>query len=158
MTSSLSPFHIPSPPSDLREASASGPPARYPWPMQWPTRHLWLVAGWLSVVTGLVGIALPLLPTTPFLLLAAWCFSRGSPRIERWLLEHPRLGPPVRDWRSHRAVPLAAKQFATVMMAASSVWAAIVLPLAWCWIPAAFCSAVAVFLWRLPTRRPVRSD
>ena len=123
-------------------------------PMQWPTRHLWLLAGWIALVTGLIGIALPLLPTTPFLLLAAWCFSRGSPRIERWLLDHPRLGPPVRDWRRHRAVPLAAKQLATVMMAISSLWAGFMLPLAWCWVPAAFCTAAAVFLWRLPTRRP----
>ena len=122
--------------------------------MHWTVRHLWLIGGWIALLTGLVGVLLPLLPTTPFLLLAAWCFSRGSPRFERWLLEHPRLGPPVRDWRRHRAVPLAAKQMATVMMTISSLWVGFMLPLAWCWVPAALCTVAGIFLWRLPTRRP----
>ena len=56
-------------------------------------RVLWAAAGVLALVTGLVGIFVPLLPTTPFVLLAAFCFSRGSERCERWLLEHPRFGP-----------------------------------------------------------------
>ncbi len=118
-----------------------------------PTRALWLLGGWLALVIGLIGIFLPLLPTAPFVLLAAWCFSRGSPRLERWLLEHPRLGPIVRDWREHRAVPLPAKQFATVMMTISSVGALFLLPMPWSWLPAAACTAAAIILWRLPTRR-----
>jgi uncharacterized membrane protein YbaN (DUF454 family) len=123
-----------------------------------PTRALWLIGGWLAVVIGLIGVVLPLLPTTPFLLVAAWCFSRGSPRIERWLLNHPRLGPSVREWRAHRAVPLPAKQLATLMMATSSLAAFFVLPPAWCWMPAAFCAVAAAILWRLPTSRPRRAD
>jgi hypothetical protein len=116
-------------------------------------RVLWAVAGALSLVTGIVGIFVPLLPTTPFVLLAAFCFSRGSARCERWMLEHPRFGPVVRDWRERRAVPLRAKQFATVMMAAGSLWAAFMLPARVAWLPALVCTAVAVWLWRLPTRR-----
>jgi uncharacterized membrane protein YbaN (DUF454 family) len=94
----------------------------------------------------------PLLPTTPFVLLAALCFSRGSERCERWLLDHPSFGPVVRDWRAHRAVPLRAKQFAIVMMALGSSWAAFVLPPHVAWLPALVCTAVAVWLLRLPTR------
>lgn len=116
-------------------------------------RPLWLLAGFASLVLGVVGIFLPLLPTTPFVLLAAFCFSRGSARLEAWMLDHPRLGPLIRDWRATRAVPLRAKQFASVMMAASSIWAGFTLPLAWCWLPAAGCAAVAAWLWSLPTRR-----
>lgn len=115
-------------------------------------KALWLAAGGLSLAVGLVGIFLPLLPTVPFVLLAAFCFSRGSARCERWLLEHPRFGPWILDWRQHHAVPLRAKQLAIAMMAAGSVVAAFQLPRAWCWVPAACCAAVAAWLWRLPTQ------
>ncbi len=116
-------------------------------------RLCWLLGGFVSLALGVLGIFLPLLPTTPFVLLAAFCFSRGSERCEAWLLNHPRLGPLVRDWRATRAVPLRAKQIATVMMTLSSIWAGYKLPLAWCWLPAAGCAAVAAWLWSLPTRR-----
>jgi uncharacterized membrane protein YbaN (DUF454 family) len=124
------------------------PPRRPVW---W--HLLWALAGAISLALGIVGIFLPVLPTTPFVLLAAFCFSRGSRRAEDWLLNHPRLGPMVRDWRATRAVPLRAKQIATVMMTLSSIWAGYTLPLAWCWLPAAGCAAVAAWLWSLPTRR-----
>jgi uncharacterized protein len=116
-------------------------------------RALWALAGSLALVTGIVGIFLPLLPTTPFVLLAAFCFSRGSVRCERWLVEHPRLGPIVRDWRAERAIPLRAKQLATVMMAFGSAWAAWQLPGRYGWIPAACCAGVAAWMWSLPTRQ-----
>lgn len=116
-------------------------------------RPLWLLAGSLALLLGVVGIFLPLLPTTPFVLLAAWCFSRGSERWERWLLHHPRLGPMVRDWRATRAVPLRAKQLATLMMTASCLWAWWAIPSMWRWAPALSCAVVATWLWRLPTRR-----
>lgn len=118
----------------------------------WLVRTLWLAAGWLSLVVGFVGVFLPLLPTVPFVLLAAFCFSRGSARCERWLLAHPRFGPFIIGWREHRAVPLRAKQLASAMMALGSLVAGFQLPLAWCWVPAASCALVAAWLWRLPTR------
>jgi len=73
----------------------------------------------------------PLLPTTPFVLLSAFCFSRGCVRCENWLLAHPRLGPLVRDWRAERAVPLRAKQWASVMMVFGCVVAWLHLPAPW---------------------------
>lgn len=116
-------------------------------------RWLWLACGALSLATGVVGIVLPLLPTTPFVLLAAFCFSRGSKKYERWLLMHHHFGPVVREWRAHRAVPLRAKQIAIVMMTVSSVIAWWVLPTQIRWIPGACCVVVAIWLWRLPTAR-----
>jgi uncharacterized protein len=116
-------------------------------------RLLWAATGVLSLVIGIVGIFLPLLPTTPFVLLAAFCFSRGSERCERWLLAHPRLGPIVRDWRAEHAVPLRAKQLAWLMMAITCVWSVVALPGRVAWLPTLVCTVVAVWLWRLPTRR-----
>ncbi|MCR9136882.1 MAG: YbaN family protein [Alphaproteobacteria bacterium] len=74
--------------------------------------------GFLSLAAGIVGIALPLLPTTPFLLLAAFCFARGSQRLHDWLVHHPRLGPPIHDWQKHGAISRRAKQLAMLSIAA----------------------------------------
>lgn len=115
-------------------------------------RGLWLVAGAMALLLGLVGIVLPLLPTTPFVLLAAFCFARGSERCEAWLLNHRTLGPMVRNWRERRAIPLRAKQLAWTMMALGSAVSAWRLPLAWCWLPGAICLCVAVWMYRLPSR------
>ena len=120
-------------------------------------RLVWGATGLLALGTGVVGIFLPLLPTTPFVLLAAFCFSRASTRCERWLVEHPRFGPMVRDWRANHAMPLRAKQLAWAMMAAGSLWAAWVLPARWAWLPALCCTAVALWMWRLPTAAPARA-
>lgn len=128
-------------------------PSPLPPPHSRLQRWIWLVCGFVCVATGIVGLVLPLLPTTPFVLLAAYCFSRGSARCEHWLLTHPRFGPLVRDWRANHAVPLRAKQLATGMMALSAIASWWVLPPHVRWIPGACCAAVAVWLWRLPTRR-----
>lgn len=124
-------------------------PARPLW-----QRVLWSLAGTLALATGIVGIFLPLLPTTPFVLLAAFCFSRGSARLEAWLLAHPRLGPPIAEWRARRALPMRVKQLAWSMMAAGSLAGAWVLPPRWGWLPAACCAAVGLWMWRLPTADP----
>ena len=82
-------------------------------------RILWFCFGWLCVAIGMVGIVLPLLPTTPFLLVAAWAFTRSSERARRWLLEHPRFGPAVTAWREERAIPRKAKIIAIFSLLAS---------------------------------------
>ncbi|MGO4315917.1 YbaN family protein [Agrobacterium tumefaciens] len=82
-------------------------------------RLLYLCLGWLMVATGIVGAFLPVLPTTPFLLLALWCFSRSSPKLEAWLLTHPRFGPSLRQWRERGAIARKAKIAALSAMCAS---------------------------------------
>ena len=82
-------------------------------------RAFYVVLGLLCVGLGVLGLFLPVLPTTPFLLVSAWAFAKSSARLERWLLEHPRLGPRVRAWREHRVIPLPVKLTAWGSMIAS---------------------------------------
>ncbi|MGI6855214.1 YbaN family protein [Mesorhizobium sp. 1B3] len=77
-------------------------------------RAIYLALGLFFVALGFVGAFLPVLPTTPFLILAAACFARSSRRLENWLLEHPRFGPLLRDWRLRGAIPKKAKLAALV--------------------------------------------
>ena len=79
-------------------------------------RSVYLVLGFLFVALGFIGAFLPVLPTTPFLILATTCFARSSPRLENWLLSHPRFGPTLRAWRERGAIPLRAKWLALAGM------------------------------------------
>ena len=81
------------------------------------SRRLWVAVGGIALGVGIVGILVPLLPTTPFLILAAYCFSRGSGRLHSWLVNHRTFGPPVRDWRRHRAVSRKSKLAAMIAIA-----------------------------------------
>jgi uncharacterized membrane protein YbaN (DUF454 family) len=83
------------------------------------TRPLLIAAGWILTGIGLVGVIVPGLPGTIFLILAAWCFSKSSPRFEAWLLGHPRLGPHILRWRETRSIARRAKVTACGAMAAS---------------------------------------
>ena len=79
-------------------------------------RHLYLAGGWLSLSLAFLGIFLPLLPTTPFVLLAAGCFSRSSQRLHQWLLTQSTFGPLLRDWQQYGVIRLRIKCLTTVIM------------------------------------------
>ncbi|MCC6888843.1 MAG: YbaN family protein [Hyphomicrobiales bacterium] len=81
-------------------------------------RPFWLALGFGATGCAIAGIVLPLVPTTPLLLVAAFAFAKSSPRWHDWLLNHPRFGPPIADWRTHRAISRRSKGlFITVMTA-----------------------------------------
>ncbi|WP_431223445.1 DUF454 family protein [Serratia sp. L9] len=89
------------------------------------TRWFLIILGWLAVVLATLGVVLPLLPTTPFLLLAAWCFARSSPRFHHWLLYRSWFGSYLRHWQQHKALPPGAKWKAVLMIVltfAVSLW------------------------------------
>lgn len=75
-------------------------------------RGIWFGLGLLCVALGGIGVVLPLMPTVVFLILAAGCFARSSPRLEAWILDHPVFGPPVRAWRARGAIPPRGKAMA----------------------------------------------
>src|SRR3989338_6935428 len=77
-------------------------------------KALWIAGGFGALLLGLVGIVLPLFPTVPFLLLAAFCFARSSQHLHDWLTTHPRLGPPIARWNESGAISRQAKRLATV--------------------------------------------
>ncbi|MEM1152381.1 MAG: YbaN family protein [Pseudomonadota bacterium] len=83
-----------------------------------PIRWLWIAFGLFSVGAGLVGVVLPLVPTTPFLLLAAYAFARSSPRLHAWLMGHKRFGPMIRNWNEHGAINKPTKIVSVSVMAA----------------------------------------
>lgn len=111
----------------------------------------WRTLALVSCALGILGAFLPVLPTTPLLLVAVWAASKGWPQLEAWLIGHPRYGPPIRRWRDHRAVPRSAKWLASATMLASA--AAVALsqaPLAVKLGVTAFLAVVALWLWRRP--------
>ncbi len=82
-------------------------------------RHLYLCLGYASLALGIVGIFMPVLPTTPFVLLAVWCFARSHPALAERLYSHPRFGPLLTTWRDQKAIPRRAKVYALSMLAIS---------------------------------------
>ena len=86
----------------------------------------------VCIFLGIIGVFLPLLPTTPFLLLAAWLSMRSSPRLNQWLLRHPRLGPPLQQYLSERSISPAICRRALLVLwsgMALAIWLAPLLPI-----------------------------
>ena len=94
-------------------------------------RFALLALGWISVVLGVIGIFLPVLPTTPFLLLAAACFMRSSKRFYLWLVNHRQLGPWIVDYLEGQGIPLKGKVYAISLMWLSIGVSCYVVPLFW---------------------------
>lgn len=122
-------------------------------------RAFFLAAGTVALVLGLVGIFLPLLPTTPFVLLAAACYARGSRRFYDWLLAQRTFGPIIHEWQRHRSIPYKTKITAIVLMSLTLAVSIVffVQPL---WLQALLALmgvGLAVWMYRMPSRdRPPR--
>lgn len=114
-------------------------------------RPVYQALGVCSVVLGVIGAVLPLLPTTPFLILAAYFFARSHPEWEAKLLAHPSAGPAIRAWRDHGAIPLTAKRLATVLMGISAIGGWFSLPEAWRLVPLLISVLVLSWMWTRPS-------
>lgn len=143
--------------SRVMSPEASADPRGLSAPARWCLQGLAAVC----VLLGVVGLFLPVMPTVPFLIVAAWCASRSSPRLHKWLMEHPRFGRQLRDWNEHGVVPRKAKWITTVMMAGSAISMSFVAPPAW--LPAVGgvivgMAIVLAWLWRRPEHQPERVE
>jgi uncharacterized membrane protein YbaN (DUF454 family) len=117
-------------------------------------RLLWLALAYVALALGIVGIFVPGLPTTPFVLLAAFAAARGSRRLHAWLLAHRTFGPMIRDWETSGAVSRRAKWAATIMMALSAAIMFLTAPKPWMAATGTVIMAVvALWLWRRPEPR-----
>ena len=113
--------------------------------------YLWL--GIAALLLGALGVLLPVLPTTPFVLLAAACFARSSERFHRHLLAHRIAGPIVREWEQHRSMPPGVKPWAFALMGLSFGVSLLLVPSPWHRVMLlAIASVLVVFLWRVPVR------
>jgi hypothetical protein len=110
--------------------------------------------GWFFFALGVLGTVLPVMPTTPFMLLALWAFSRSSERFHHWLRHHRIFGPPLQRWDRDRVIPLWAKVVAITSMAASLGWVTLVVRAPWYGVAAmaAVMLAGVAYITRFPSR------
>jgi uncharacterized membrane protein YbaN (DUF454 family) len=116
-------------------------------------RYCLIIIGWTSVVLGVVGIFLPLLPTTPFLLLAVSCFAKSSKRFHGWLLNQPQLGPYIHLYLDGKGIPVKAKAYILIMLWFTISTSALffVDPVAIKLSLLGIASAVSIYIIRMPT-------
>ena len=118
-------------------------------------RAIFFVAGLAALALGVAGIFLPVLPTTPLVLLAAACFARSYRPFHEWMLAHRLFGPLLREWHEHRSIPYRTKLFAIGMMAVT-LGASIVFFVEPAWLKAALAAfgvALGAWMYRLPSRK-----
>jgi uncharacterized protein len=124
-----------------------------PHPSAWVRALLW-IAGSLALLLGIIGVVLPGLPTTPFVIAAAACYARASPRFYRGLLENKTFGPLIIEWRRHHSIPYKIKIVAIVTMSltiSASIWTLSGKP----WLQgmlAVIAVSTAIWLYRVPSR------
>lgn len=119
-------------------------------------RYIYIALGWFFVSIAVLGIFLPLLPTTPFLLLASSFFMKGSTRFYNWLTLHPTFGPIILDWNLHRSVSKKVKQKAIILIIASFCFSIWLVPLLWQKAMLFLFASILLFWFiRLPNRKEV---
>ena len=114
------------------------------------TRPLWHFAGFIFLALGWIGLVMPMMPGFVFLLVACFCFARGNPAWEQRMLDHPRYGRSLRDWRERRAIAPRAKMSAIAVMAVTGVvvWNLVGHP--WAWVSIGAMTCVSVWMWTRP--------
>ena len=114
-------------------------------------RIILIIIGWLAVVLATLGVVLPLLPTTPFLLLAAWCFAHSSPRFHHWLLYRSWFGSYIRHWQDHRALPPGAKPRALIFIVLTFAVSLYLVNILWVRLLLLVMMCALLFpMWRMP--------
>ena len=107
------------------------------------------ILGLASFALAVVGIFLPLLPTTPLLLLAAWCFVHSSPRLYEWLMQHPKFGPYIRNFRENRAIPLHVKVVSVALVWLTILLCVFVVVEQWWWAQLLLLALAATISWHI---------
>lgn len=120
-------------------------------------RPLLFTLGWLLFGAGFVGVFVPVLPTTPLMLLALWCFARSSARFHDWLYTHQVFGPPLRQYREHRVIPVVAKCAALLFMTASLAYLLVFLNLAM-WMKVSITCGMALAAWFILSKPSLPPD
>ena len=122
-------------------------------------RIFYLLFGWFSLITGIIGIFLPLLPTTPLVLLAAWCFSKSSERFHTWLINHKFFGPIVSDWQSNDGIPRKSRNRAIIFMWLGMAISILMVGRFWATVGLVCIGiCVSIYLLRMPLRSESNED
>jgi len=125
-------------------------------PINGTARFVYLGLGWFFFGVGILGAFLPVLPTTPFMILALWAFSKSSERLRTWLYTHRVFGPSLQRWNKHRVIPLSAKLASIGAMSVSLAYLVFFSGLAWPWLvlTAAIMAFGAGYILTKPSRAP----
>lgn len=119
-------------------------------------KTLLTILGVISLTLAAAGIFLPLLPTTPLLLLAAWCFVRSSPRLYGWLMEHPKLGPYIRNFRENKAIPLHVKVISVAMIWLTIGYCIVAVVEEYLWAQIAMFALATAISWHILSYKTLR--